>query len=87
MRTNSNNTEQIDPEEMEDIIQDASQESNPNMHVPNDPVEQQEAPEESIRRLTRDTRPIEWLEPKMSGKSYMQEQKKVNFKCDANLEL
>jgi hypothetical protein len=37
---------------MEDIIQDASQESNPNMHVPNDPVEQQEAPEESIRRLT-----------------------------------
>jgi hypothetical protein len=51
--------EQIDPEEIEGIIRDARQETNPNMHVPNDnanekqlehPVEQQEAPEESIRR-------------------------------------
>jgi hypothetical protein len=66
------------------------------VHVPNDnaneeqlehPVEQQEASEESIRRLTRETRPIKWLEPKMSGNSYMQEQKKVNFESDADLEL
>jgi hypothetical protein len=66
------------------------------MHVPNDnaneeqlehPEAQQEAPAEPARRLTRETRPIERLEPKMSGKSYMQEQKKVNFESDADLEL
>jgi hypothetical protein len=51
------------------------------------PVAQQEAPAEPTRRSTRETRPIKWLEPKMSGKSYMQEQKKVNFESDANLEL
>jgi hypothetical protein len=62
------------------------------LHEPNDnaneeqlehPVEQQEAPEESTRRLTQEIRPIEWLEPKMGGKLYMQ----VNFKSDANLQL
>jgi hypothetical protein len=66
------------------------------VHEPNDdaneekldlPVEQQEAPEESIRRSTRETRSIERLEPKMSGKSYMQEQKKIIFESDAYLEL
>jgi hypothetical protein len=66
------------------------------VHVPNEvaneeqlehPVEQQEAPEESIRRSTREIRPIERLEPKMSGKSYMQEHKKVNFESDTDLEL
>jgi hypothetical protein len=66
------------------------------MHVPNDnaneeqlenPVAQQEAPAEPTRRSPRETRPIEWLEPKMSGKVYMQEQKKVNFESDADLEL
>jgi hypothetical protein len=51
------------------------------------PVEQQEAPEESTRRSTQETRPMEGLEPKMSGKLYMQEQKKVNFESDANLQL
>jgi hypothetical protein len=51
------------------------------------PVEQQEAPEQSIRRLTQETRPIERLQPKMSGKSFMQEHKKVNFKSNADLEL
>jgi hypothetical protein len=69
---------------------------NPNIHEQHDnankeqlehPVEQQEAPAEKTRRSTRETRPIERLEPKMSGKSYMQEQKKVNFKCDAEQEL
>jgi hypothetical protein len=86
----------IDPEEIEDIMRDARGESNPNMHEQHDnaneeqlehPVEQQEVPAESTRRSTRETRPIERLEPKMSGKSYMQEQKKVNFKCDAEQEL
>ncbi len=50
------------------------------------PVEQQEASEESTRRSTQETRPIQQLEPKMSGKLYMQGQKKVNFKTDANLQ-
>jgi hypothetical protein len=88
--------ENIDPEEIEDIIRDARGETNPNMHVPNNntneeqlenPVAQQEAPAEPTRRSTRESRPIERLEPKMSGKSYMQEQKKVTFESDADLEL
>jgi hypothetical protein len=88
--------EHIDPEEIEDIIRDARGETNPNMQEQHDnaneeeleyPVEQQEVPAEPTRRLTRETSPIERLEPKMSGKSYMQEQKKVNFECDAEQEL
>jgi hypothetical protein len=88
--------EHIDPEEIEDIMRDARGETNPNMHEHHDNdneeqlahlVEQQETPAENIRRSTRETRPIERLEPKMSGKSYMQEQKKVNFECDAEQEL
>jgi hypothetical protein len=89
--------EHIDPEEIKDIMRDARGETNPNMHEPHDnanneeqlghTVEQQEAPAENTRRSTRETRPIERLEPKMSGKSYMQEQKKINFKCDAEQEL
>jgi hypothetical protein len=79
--------EHIDPEEIEDIMRDARGETNLNMHEPHDnaneeqlehPVEQQEVPAENTRRSTRETRPIERLEPKMSGKSYMQEQKIVN---------
>jgi hypothetical protein len=86
----------IDPEEIEDIMRDARGETNPNMHEQHDnaneeqlehPVEQQEVPAEPTRRLTRETRPIERLEPKMSSKLYMQEQKKVNFKCDAGQEF
>jgi hypothetical protein len=88
--------EHIDPEEIEDIMRDARGETNPNMHAQHNnanedqlehPVEQQEVPAEPTRRSTRETRPIERLEPKMSGKSYMQEQKKVNFECDAEQEL
>jgi hypothetical protein len=81
--------EQIDPEEIKDIIRDSRGDTNLNAHELNNnandeqleqPVEQQEAPDESIRRST-------WLEPQMSGKSYMQEQKKVNFESAADLEL
>jgi hypothetical protein len=77
-------------------MRDARGETNPNMHEQHDnaneeqlehPVEQQEAPAENTRRSTRETRPIERLELKMSGKSHMQEQKKVNFECDAKQEL
>jgi hypothetical protein len=65
--------EHIDPEEIEDIMRDARGETNPNVHVPNNnankeqlehPVEQQEVPTESTRRLTRETRPIEGWNPK-----------------------
>jgi hypothetical protein len=88
--------EHIDPEEIEEIIRDARGETNPNVYEPNDnankeqpehSVEQQEAPAESTRRSARETKPIERLEPKMSGKAYMQEQKKVNFDCDTEQEL
>jgi hypothetical protein len=77
-------------------MRDARGETNPNMHAQHNnanedqlehPVEQQEVPAEPTRRSTRETRPIERLEPKMSGKSYMQEQKEVNFECDAEQEL
>jgi hypothetical protein len=77
-------------------MRDARGETNPNMHEQHDnakeeqlehPVELQEVPAEPTRRSTRETRPIERLEPKMSGKLYMQEQKKVNFECDAQQEL
>jgi hypothetical protein len=63
--------------------------TNPNVHVPNDnaneeqlehPVDQQKTSEESTRRSAQESRPIKRLEPKMSGKLYMQGQKKVNFK-------
>jgi hypothetical protein len=86
----------IDPEEIEDIMRDARGETNPNMHEAHDNaneeqlehlVEQQEEPVEYTRRSTRETRPIERLELKTSGKSHMQEQKKVNFKCDAGQQL
>jgi hypothetical protein len=88
--------EHIDPEEIEDIMRDARGETNPNMHEQHDnaneeqlehPVEQQVIPAEYTSRLTRETRPIERLEPKMNGESYMQEQKKVNFECDAKQEF
>jgi hypothetical protein len=88
--------EHIDPEEIEDIMRDARGETNPNMHEQHNkaneeqlehPVEQQEVPAEPTRSSTRKPRPIERLEPKMSGKLYMQEQKKVNFECDAEQEL
>jgi hypothetical protein len=87
--------EDIDPEEIKEIIRDTRGETNPNMHKPNDnandeqpehPVEQQEAPAESTRRSTREARPIERLETKMSGKSSMQKQKKVNFECNTEQE-
>ena len=42
---------------------------------------------ESTRRSTRETRPIERLEPKMTGKSYAQQEKKVTFKDDENVQL
>jgi hypothetical protein len=88
--------EHIDPEEIEDIMRDARGETNPNMHEQHDnaneeqlghPIEHQEAHAENTRRSTRETRPIERSEPKMSGKPYMQEQKKVTFECDAEQEL
>jgi hypothetical protein len=88
--------EHIDPKEIEDIMRDARGETNPNTHEQHDkaneeelehPAEQQEAPVEHTRRSTQETRPIERLEPKMSGKLYMQEQKKVSFDCDAEQEL
>jgi hypothetical protein len=60
--------------------------NNANKEQQEHPEEQQEAPEDSTRRSTREARPIEWLEPKMSGKYYMQ-QHKVNFESDANLRL
>jgi NAD+--asparagine ADP-ribosyltransferase len=57
----------INPEEIKEIIRDArGGETNPSMHRPNDnankeqpehPVEQQEAPAESTRRSTQETRP------------------------------
>jgi hypothetical protein len=54
-------------EEIEDIIRDARGNTNPNVHEPNGdaneeqlehPVEQQEAPDQSVRRWTRET--ITW---------------------------
>jgi hypothetical protein len=88
--------EHIDPEEIKEIIRDSRGETNANMQEPNNNAneeqpdhsgEQQEAPAESTRRSTRETRPIERLEPKMSGKLYMQEHKKVNFECNTEQEL
>jgi hypothetical protein len=55
------------------------QHDNANKEQLEHPVEQQEVSAESTRRSTCETRPIERLEPKMSGKPSMQEQKKVNF--------
>jgi hypothetical protein len=86
---------QIDPEEINDIIQDARQNINPNMHEENDndneqqvdhPAEQHETVEEPTRKSTHKTRPIERLEPKMSGKPYMQQKKKVIFESDKDVQ-
>jgi hypothetical protein len=51
------------------------------------PSEQHETVKEPTRRSTQETRPIERLEPKMSGKSYMQQKKKVIFKSDVDVQL
>jgi hypothetical protein len=60
----------------------------PNEEQLEHPVAQQEEPAEPTRRSTRgETRPIKLLEPKINGKSYIQEQKKVNFESDADKEL
>jgi hypothetical protein len=41
----------------------------------------------STRRSTRETRPIEWLEPKMrSGKPYRQQKKKIIFESDVDVQ-
>jgi hypothetical protein len=86
--------EQIDPEEIKDIIRDARRNTNPNLHDNNankeklkHRTEQQAAPEESTRRWTWETRPIKQLKPKMSGKSYMQQQKNLIFNGDVDLPL
>jgi hypothetical protein len=99
--TNLNNT--IDPEEIGNIIQDARQNIDPNLHEENDNANEQqlkhpEEPHETAedkepqatepsRRLTRETRPIERLEPNMSGKPYTQEKKKVIFESDVDVQL
>jgi hypothetical protein len=81
---------------IKDIIQDARGNANPKVHEPNNnaneeqlenPVERQEAPEESTRSWTQETRPIKQLEPKMSGKLNMQQQKQANFEGDMDLQL
>ncbi|WP_288992819.1 polyprotein of Ty1/Copia retrotransposon [uncultured Marinobacter sp.] len=87
--------EQIDPDEIDDIIQDARQNTNPNVQQGNananeqelEHPEEQQRVDEQTRRSTRETRPIERLEPKMSGKSYMQQKKKVNFESDVDMQL
>jgi hypothetical protein len=100
-RTNLNNTNKLRINsnkltglEIKDIIQDArininmqEQNNNANEQQLEQPAEHQEAPEESTRRLTPETRPIERLEPQMSGKSYVKQQKKVIFESDADLQL
>jgi hypothetical protein len=81
---------------MDDIIQDARQNINPNVHEGNDnaneqqldtPAEQHAIVEEPTRRLTQETRPVERLEPKMSDKSYMQQKKQVIFESDVDVRL
>ena len=81
--------EQIDPEEIEDIIQDARMNNNPNAHGADqaDNTAVVSDATESTRRSTRETKPIERLEPKMSGKSYAQQEKKVTFDGDADMQL
>jgi hypothetical protein len=62
--------------------------NNANEQQPDHPVEQQGTVERPTRRSTRETRPIEQLEPTMSGKLYMQqEKKKVIFKSDVDMQL
>jgi hypothetical protein len=94
--------EQSNPEEIGDIIQNARLNINPNVHEETTNATQQQLvhPEEPheragdkesqaaepTRRSTRETKPIEWLEPKMSGKSYMQQKKNGIFKSDVDVQ-
>jgi hypothetical protein len=61
------------------------------LHHPEEPHETAEDEEsqatEPIRRLAaRETKPIEWLDSEMSGKSCMQQKKKVVFKSDVDVQ-
>jgi hypothetical protein len=42
---------------------------------------------EPTRRSAREPKPIEWLGPKMSGKSCMQQKKKVIYESDVDVQL
>jgi hypothetical protein len=92
--------EQINHEVIDSIIQDARQNINPNAYEENDNANEQqldypEEPHETAgdkesqateptRRSTRETRPIE---PRMSGKSYVQQKKNVIFESDIDVQL
>jgi hypothetical protein len=84
--------EQIDQDEVDDLILDDNENGNPTQNgegtEPEEPEEETKEDDtedvieqESTRRSTREIKPIERLEPSMSGKSYAQ-RKKVTFETD-----
>ena len=104
--------EEIDPDELDDLIADEREHTNPNMHQPDDdenegvPEAQDEEQDDTIvvseqdtesdsqaselRRSTRATRPVERLEPRLSGQSYAQAsilRKKISFETDVMKQL
>jgi hypothetical protein len=90
--------DRIDEEELEDLLQDEREQTNPNQHREDEGQGEDEAKEEEesednrnavvseqetdsqgsqLRRSTRESRPVSRLEPNMSGKSYLQNDKKT----------
>jgi hypothetical protein len=91
--------DRIDEEELEDLLQDEREQTNPNQHREDEGQSEDEAEgeeEESeddrnavvskqetdsqgnkLRRSTRESQPVLRLEPNMSGKSYLQNDKKI----------
>jgi len=100
--------EEIDPNEVDDIISDERENTNPTIHEEGEEPEEPEEPEplqEQIedarnvsvtdeeesqatesRRSTRETSPIERLEPVFTGKSYLQN-KQVTYKNKPGTQL
>jgi hypothetical protein len=76
----------IDPGEVEDIILDAREDHNPTKLEQPEEDKQADKMEESTRRPTQQTRPIEQLEPTMTGQSYTQT-KKVTFEREEQIRL
>jgi hypothetical protein len=87
--------DRIDEEELEDLLQDEREQTNPNQHREDEGQGEDEAEGDDeernvvvsenetdsqgneLRRSTRESRPVSRLEPNMSGKLYLQNDKKI----------
>ena len=71
----------------EEVAQPDNPEQLPDAMIVSDAEDENSTATESTRRSTRETKPIERLEPAMTGKSYAQQKRQVTFKADEERQL